>query len=167
MQWKEPPPDRRSEQPARGDADDLAIGKQGLQRRERRGCVGVAVDRHHDDAVGDDEVHVAGGRDLAQRVAIQARRRDAHDLEPAALRVGRRCERARDGVESLGVGVVGAGRRLARDAAGRHEAGEVVDMAVGMVVHETLVEPEDLRRAEGLGAAPLRLRPSSSHCGWG
>ena len=48
--------------------------------------------------------------------------------------------------------------RLADDAAGPDEAGERVDMAVGVVVQQAVVEPDDLARAEGLAQRGFGLR---------
>ena len=91
-----------------------------------------------------------GGRDLSLLVQHAARTRDADDLELAPRGVGGRFELARDRVQYLGVRVVIAGRGLADDAAWTDEARERVDMAVGVVVQETLVDPNDLPGAEGL-----------------
>ena len=66
---------------------------------------------------------------------------------------------------TLGVRVVIAGRGLADDAAWPDEARERVDMAVGVVVQKTLVEPDDLLGAEGLAQRRFGLGFASSHCG--
>ena len=63
-------------------------------------------------------------------------------LRPVASR--RRFERAGDRFERLAVGIVVAGGRLADDAAGADEARDVVDMTVGVVVLQALVDPDDL-----------------------
>ncbi len=64
---------------------------------------------------------------------------------------------ARDLIQDFGVRVVGAGRGLADDAARANEADERIDMAVGMVVEEALVEPDDFPRAEGLAQRRFRF----------
>ena len=79
-------------------------------------------------------------------------------------RVGRGFERARDLLQRLGIGIVGAGRRLAHDAAGPDETGDGIDMAVGMVVQESVVEPDDLARAERLAQRRFGLPLRSSRC---
>ena len=76
----------------------------------------------------------------------------------AAGRVARSFERAGDGVERLAVRIVIARRRLADDAAGADEAGDVVDMTVGVVVLQALVDPDDLLGAEGFAERGLSLR---------
>ncbi len=63
----------------------------------------------------------------------------------------------RDVLEDLDIGIVGAGRRLADDAAGRDEPRHIVDMAVGVIMGEALVEPDDLARAEGVVQRGLGL----------
>ena len=70
-------------------------------------------------------------------------------------------------VERFGVGIVGTDWRLADDAARRHEAGDVVDVAVGVVVLQAFVDPDDLSGAESLGERRLGLSLASSRCGWG
>ena len=91
----------------------------------------------------------------------QARARDANDLELASRGIGCRLEHARNLVQHLGVRIVGAGGRLADDATRTDEARKRVDMAVGVVVQETSVDPENAFGAErlaergfGLGLGP-------------
>jgi hypothetical protein len=55
----------------------------------------------------------------------------------------------RNGAQHLTVGVV-AGGLHAHDATGGHEAGQGVDVAIGVVVGEHAVEPQDAVHAEGL-----------------
>ncbi len=85
MQWNEPPPASPKPNSPREDTPitlrSVNTCLQGLQRRILRRR---AVDGNDDDAVGDDEVHVRGRRDLARGIAIQPDARDAHDVEPAA-----------------------------------------------------------------------------------
>ena len=73
-------------------------------------------------------------------------------------RVGRGFERARDLLQGLGIGVVGAARRLADHAAGPDKPGDGIDMAVGMVVQESVVEPDDPARAERLAERRFGFR---------
>ena len=70
--------------------------------------------------------------------------------------------RGGNGVQRLGVRIVGTGGRLADDAARRHEAGDVVDVPVGVVVLQAFVDPDDLLGAEGFGERLLGgfLRPA-------
>ena len=96
MQWNEPPPAMpQPSSPREGTPTTLRPGNTACSAASAASCVGGAVDRHDDDAVGDDEVHVRGGRDLAQRVAIEADAGNADDLELAARGIGRALERAR------------------------------------------------------------------------
>ena len=64
------------------------------------------------------------------------------------------------------VRVVGAGGSLADDAARRDEAGDVVDVAVGVVVLQALVDPDDLLGAERVAKRGFGLLLASSRCGW-
>src|SRR5690242_9330007 len=139
-----------AEQTMRGEADDLAGGEQGLERIERAGRRWRSVTGHNHDAIGDDEIHVGGGQGFALGVSDKAGTGDPHDVELAALGIGRAQEDLRDALEELRIGIIGAGRRLADDAAGGDEARHIVDMAVSVVVSETLSEPNDLARAEGV-----------------
>ena len=75
-------------------------------------------------------------------------------------------ERLGDALEDLGIGIIGTGRRLADDTARSHEARHIVDMTVGVVVSETLIEPDDLARAEGLVKRSFGLLARSNRCGW-
>ena len=158
MQWNDPPPaSPQAKSPRKSTPTTLRPGKTRLQGFERRFLRRRAVDRHHDDAVSDDEVHVRGGRDVARRVAIQPDARDAHDIEPTAHRVRRRLEGAGDLLERRRIGVVGAAGRLAHDAPRCHETGDVVDVAVGVVVLETFRDPDDGPGAERFTERPLGL----------
>ena len=87
------------------------------------------------------------------------------DFELAAKRVGRFFKRRSNGVERFGIGIVGAGGRLADHATRRDEASDIVDVAVGMIVLQAFVDPDHFSSAESLGRVPARRLPSSSHCG--
>ena len=159
MQWNDPPPAMPEPSSAR-DGRPTTLRPGNTACNASTACVGRrrAVDRHGDHAVGDDEVDMRGGHRFAQIVHHQAGARNADHFELAPRRVGRGFERARDLLQSLGIGVVGAGRRLADHAAGPDEAGDGIDMAVGMVVQEAVVEPDDLARAERLAQRRFGLR---------
>ncbi len=103
-----------------------------------------------------------GRRDPAKRVAIEADAGDADHLELAAFRVGRLFERARDPLQGLGVGIVGAGRRLADNAGRPDKAHDIVDMPIGVIVLEALVDPDHRLGAERPVKRRLRfsLRPA-------
>ena len=107
------------------------------------------------------------GRDLAEGVAIEPDAGDARHLQLAPRGIRRRFERAGDGFERLAVGIVVAGGRLADDAPRADEARDVVDMTVGVVVLQALVDPDDLPRAEGFAERLFGLRLASSRCGSG
>ena len=93
---------------------------------------------------------------------IEADSRNSDDVELAARGVGLAREGRGDGVERCGIRIVGSGGRLADDAARRYEACDVVDVAVGVIVLQTFVDPDDLLGTErfaqrGLGCF---LRPA-------
>ena len=119
-----------------------------MQRIERGGPGRRSIERHHHHAIGDDEIEMRGRRDPAKRVAIETDAGDADHLELAAFRVGRLFERARDPLQGLGVGVVGAGRRLADNAGRPDEAHDIVDMPIGVIVLEAFVDPDHRLGAE-------------------
>ena len=77
-------------------------------------------------------------------------------LRPDASRRG--FERAGDRIQRLAVRIVVAGRRLADDAAGPDEARDVVDVAIGVIVLQALVDPDDLAGAERFAERRFRLR---------
>ena len=99
-----------------------------------------------------------GRRDFAEPVAIEADAGDANDVELAAARIRCSFECPRDGVQRFRVWIVRPGRRLADNAARRDEARDVVDMAVGVVVLQALVDPDDLPGAESIGQRRLGRR---------
>ncbi len=136
--------------PREGTPTTLRPGNTALQRVERGGLGGGAVDGNDNDAVGDDEVHMGCGRNFAQRIAIEADAGDADDIELAARGIGCALEGRGDGIERCRVRIIGARRRLADDAARRHEAGDIVDVPVGVIVLQAFVDPDDLARAERL-----------------
>ena len=109
--------------------------KHGGDRGDRGFVIRRAVERHHHRGIADVEVHIGGGDDLA--VALdRAGGGDRHHREPERLG-------ARPGVGEDGrVGIVGAGGFGDSDHALADEAGEIVDMAVGMIVGEPVAEPQ-------------------------
>ena len=146
-----------AQDPLRGHAHDLAARKQ-LAEHAKGGVLRArSVYGHDDGAVGDDEIHVRGGRRSANRVAVEAHARNADDFEPAPARIAGLAQGPRDGVQHFGVRIVVAGGRLADDQARRHEAREVVDMAVGVIVRQPLVDPDRLLGAERFSQRRLRL----------
>uniref|UniRef100_A0A0N4ZLB6 PE-PGRS family protein n=1 Tax=Parastrongyloides trichosuri TaxID=131310 RepID=A0A0N4ZLB6_PARTI len=136
----------------RRQGDDLAIGEdsgQGLAGQT--GGHLIAIGRHDDSAVRDQEVHMAGRNRALVLVQDQARRRDAQHPDRATGGVGHGRERLGGFVIDFGVGVLGAETDRAGDDAGRDEAGQVVDVAVGMVVQQAVAQPQHLPGAQGLG----------------
>ena len=174
MQWNEPPPASPEPSSPREDMPiDFALPKHILQEQlSAAACVARTVDGHDDDAVRNDEIHVRGRRHFAKRIAIEAGARNAHDIKRFPCGIRRLRQGFRDRVEGRGIGIVGAGGCLADDAARRHEAGDVVDVTIGVVVFQALVDPDDFARAERAVSAcsasalvqPLRFGLSSVCC---
>src|SRR5690606_33948685 len=75
---------------------------------------------------------------------------NTNDLEPAAVGIRGVFERSRDLLQCFRVRIAGSGGRLADDPPGSDEAGDVVDVAVGVIVEQAFVDPDDLARAESL-----------------
>src|SRR5262245_10468354 len=98
-----------------------------------------------------------GGSDLAQLVHDETGTRNAYDFEAPARGIGRVLKRARDLLQNIGIGIVGAARGLAHDARRSDETREHVDMPIGMVVAKAALEPDGLARAEGLAQCRLGL----------
>ena len=71
------------------------------------------------------------------------------------------------GVQGLGVGVVGAAGDWQATRAGRHEAGEVVDMAVGVVVLQAFAQPEHFLAPSAWRSAASASSQRPAGCGWG
>ena len=76
------------------DADDFAVGKKLGENFERDAVVGIVEGRHQDQAVGDIEVGVAGGKALAAK-DDRARQGQFDDRELLAVEVRAALRRAR------------------------------------------------------------------------
>ena len=170
---------RRARRPPR------ARGSSAREDRRRLVVVALVEQRHDDPRVGEVEVDVGGGEAVAGPARLRplggvdpggllgassqrAGGGEEDDLERAAAGVGRRFEPlarvARDRV--LGVGlVVGPGQQ---HDPGPGEAGEVVDVAVGLVLEDAGAEPDDLLGAEVVEQAALDLLAARAPgCGCG
>ena len=155
---------------AHGLVHALAPGsvKGGLNLLDGQRVVLVAVLRDDDAVVDDEEVHVGGD----ERLVGHARLGVLVDVDGVAGRLvheeglGRHdelghLELAAGGVSGVGEGlvrgarlvverVVGVVRPDAEHLAGSHEAGDVVDVAVGLLGVDAVLDPDDLRDVEVL-----------------
>ena len=132
--WRIGEPDR----PDRPAIDRTGPGRTG--HRPRGGVVGRTVERNHHRGIAYIEIHVAGRNDLAVPLDRTGRRDGDHfqlGIEQCLGRVG----------VDLRIGIVG-GRLGDCNAVRGDETGEVVDMAVGMVVEQAFAQPNHTRRAE-------------------
>ena len=129
------------------DADDLAVGEAGGEDVEGVAVVGVVEGGDEDETVRDVEVGVAGGEALA----FEGDRRGHGELNYFEWFP---CEvaEAAEAVEVFGEGemvfVVGVGLDGSEDLVFADEAGDVVDVAVGVVAGAAFVKPDDLFDAE-------------------
>ena len=129
------------------DADDFAVGEAGGDDVEGVAVVGVVEGGDEDQAVGDVEVGVAGGEALV----FEEDRRGHGEFDYFEGSVFEVAEAA-EAVEVFGEGemvfVVSVGLDAGEDFIFVDEAGDVVDVAVGVVAGAAFVEPEDLFDAE-------------------
>ncbi len=131
------------------DADDLAGGEAGGDDVEGVAVVGVVEGGDEDEAVGDVEVGVAGGKALAFE-DDWCGHGEFNDLEGVAGEVAEVAEAVEVFGEGQVVFVVDVGLDGGEDLVFADEAGDVVDVAVGVVAGAAFVEPEDLFDAEVL-----------------
>ena len=129
------------------DADDLAVGEATGDDVEGVAVVAVVEGGDEDERVGDVEVRVAGGEALA--FEDYGRRHGEFDyFEGFVVEVAE----AAEAVEVFGEGemifVAGVGLDAGEDFIFADEAGDVVDVAVGVVAGAALVKPEDFFDAE-------------------
>ena len=124
-----------------------AVGEAAGDDVEGVAVVGVVEGGDEDEAVGDVEVGVAGGEALAFE-DYGCGHGEFDDLEGLVVEVAE----AAEAVEVFGEGemvfVVGVGLDAGEDFVFGDEAGDVVDVAVGVVASAALVEPEDFFDAE-------------------
>ena len=125
------------------DADDFAIGEAAGYDVEGVAVVAVVEGGDEDERVGDVEVGVAGGETLVGEDDGR-RHGEFDDFEGLVFEVAE----AAEAVEILGeeevVFVAGVGLDAGEDFVFADEAGDVVDVAVGVVAGAAFVEPEDL-----------------------
>jgi hypothetical protein len=129
------------------DADDLAGGEAGGDDVESVAVVAVVEGGDEDEIVGDVEVGVAGRETLAFEDDRFGHGK-LHDLEGLVFEVAEGAE----AVEVFGEGkvilVAGVGLDTGEDLVFGDEAGDVVDVAVGVVAGAAFVEPENLFNAQ-------------------
>ena len=181
MQWMLPPPSRISR------AGTPTTSRSGKQPRDHlgRALVEALVEQREDDARGRRvEVHVGGGQPVARAAGLRAGARD-HPCGLPGLDVQRSGRRHREHLELAPARrraplpgacahrvphLVHRVRRVLAHGqehhARPHEAGEVVDVAVGLVARHAAAEPDHLRRAEVVAAGPARSdRARARGCG--
>ena len=129
--------------------DDLALGEDRLQALTHQvDGARIAVVRHDHRTIGDEKIHVAGRDGLFVLVADEAGRRKAQEFQPRAGRIGHFRQgpgnRVIDGVIRI---VPPPGDGAGNDARS-HKPGQIVHMAVGVVVQQAVAEPQHLARAQ-------------------
>src|SRR5688572_15564470 len=132
-------------------ADGLAGREQGLERMDCGLVILSAVERDDNRRIADVKVHVARRNDFAIPHDL-AWRGQSDEVE---LRVGKPPRRI---LEDGGIRVaLGSGRN--GDAAGRDEAGEVIYMAVRVIVEQSLAQPDELLETQVAGERFLNIGP--------
>ncbi len=151
MQCTPPPPWART---APGTPTTSRSGRAARDRRQRGVALGAVDDGHHGPAVGQVQVQ---GRDVGPLPVDHDHGEDV-DLDDLIARAG---EHLDVGPEPVVVGVPRVSRGLGQHDPGTDAEGDVVDVAVGVVVMEqTVGEPEDPLDAQpppelGLDAGPV------------
>ncbi len=143
-QWRVPRPQTRS---TAWMPTDFAGGEAGGDDVEGVAVVGVVEGGDEDEAVGDVEVGVAGGEALAFE-DDRGGHWELDDLEGVTCQVAEVAEAVEVFGEGQVIFVVGVGLDGGEDLVSGDEAGDVVDVAVGVVAGAAFVEPEDLFDAE-------------------
>ena len=129
------------------DADDVAVGEAAGYGVEGVAVVGIVEGGDQDEIVGDVEVGVAGGEALA-REDDWGGQGEFEDLKGLALVRPGEVAGGAEAVEVFGEGevvfVAGVGLDGGEDGVFGDEAGDVVDVAVGVIPGAASVEPEGL-----------------------
>jgi hypothetical protein len=124
------------------DGDDLASGEGLVERGDGPGIVLAAIDRKEDGGVRDVEICVAGGEALA--LAFHAGwHGERENMERLAARESHDVESVEVALEGLEIRVVLVFFDGGDDGGRADEAGDVIDMAVGIVALDAVAEPED------------------------
>ena len=130
------------------DAGDRAVGEAVGEGVEGDAVVGVVEGGDEDEAVGDVEVGVAGGQALAFEDDGRGHG-EGEDLEGLAVcRLRAAWRRSRFSASGRWFSSAVLGSTAVRMVFSADEAGDVVDVAVGVVAGAAAVEPEDLLDAE-------------------
>ena len=165
MQWKDPPPVRIAR-----DARPITSRPKREQvfQSLNSECAGtLLVDGHDHRAVGDEEIHMAGGSGLATVAFDPTGRGNAYDLKPTASGVSCTRQTARCVVIGLGVRIAPTkGDWTGNDTWG-DETRQVVHVTVSVVVDQALAQPKHGHRTHRFSETPPQLQLQSSlDCGW-
>ena len=169
MQWTFPPPSRIS----RPGTPTISLSGEGFPEDLGGLLVGALVEQREDDPRGGDEtVGIGGGHRFARRP-----RQGAGSLLDAAGLLGRDPQRARSRQADhldlpplriaslpqppLGILCRGARRVILAGPGQEHhprtgEAGQIVDMAVGLIAKHAVAQPQDAADAQVLDSGPPR-----------
>jgi len=148
------------------DADDVASGKAGGDGVEGDAVLRVVEGGDEDERVGDVEVGVAGGESLAFEDDGRGHGQ-GEDAEGLAVEIAEGVEAVQVLGEREVVLVGGVGFDAGEDGVGfvfrgRDEAGDVVDVAVGVVAGAAAMQPEGLMDAEVVVEGALQLLAADS-----
>jgi hypothetical protein len=129
------------------DTNDLAIREELLESIEGDAVGRVVEDGYQYYRIGDIEIGV-GGREGLPVIDHRIGHGEGDDAEGAAVEIAGAAEEAEVFLEGFVVGAGGVVFDGEGDGIGACEAGEVVDMAVGVIAGDAAVEPEGARNAE-------------------
>ncbi len=138
------------------DADDFAVRKHLGQDVQRHAVVGIVKGGHQHQAVGDVEIGIAGRQALAAE-DHRARHGQLDNVNclPSSVRAALR--RSRFSASGSWFGSLVSGSTAVTIVAGADEAGDVVDVAVGVVAGNAAAEPDHLIDAEVIVKDLLQL----------
>ena len=130
--------------------DHIARGEDRCQRVQCDAVVGVVKDWREHDAVGDVEVCVAGGQaPLLEDDGVGHWKLD--DVQRFARLIAGGAKAAKIIAQRFVIHIFGIVFDHGDDAVGRNEAGEVVNMAVGIIAKYPAAEPDGVQCSEVVG----------------
>ena len=132
------------------DGDDFARGEQFRQRVQSDAVVGIIEDGDEDNAVRNIEVRVAGGK-AALLEDHGTRHGKFGDGQGLAVLIAGGAEAAKILAQRLVIDVTGVIFHYGYNRMRGDEAGEVVDVAVGVITGDATAEPDSVLSAQIVG----------------
>src|SRR4029077_6807217 len=135
---------------SRVDGDDFALRKKLRQGVQRDTVVGTIENRRENDSVSNVEISVACGKSAAFE-DNWLRHGDLYNIEGPAVLIASGLQAAEVGAERAVIRVFRVGLDHGDHGVGRDEAGQVVDVAVGVVAQNAAAQPDHVRRSQVVG----------------